>query len=258
MLALIAGRGRLPEILAERTGAEIIGLRGVSYDALRPEKNYGIEALGSLIADCVSAGVTAVCFAGGLTRVPLDPTKLDQKTLPLVPRMMEALAAGDDAALRTVVAFFEEAGIRTVGAHELCPELLPVAGSYGGVAPDGFETDADRGWEVIAALGAADVGQSCVVQDGQVLAVEALFGTDWMLDSLKDRPRGAGGLLCKAAKPGQDLRVDMPTVGPDTVRKLADLGLNGLVIKSGEVMVLDQEEPFALARARGLLFWVRE
>lgn len=257
MLALIAGRGRLPQIVAEATGAQVIGIEGVPLDGLTPDRTFRIERIGSLIDELRDDGVTEVCLAGAIRRVPLDASAVDARTLPYVPRMMEALVQGDDAALRIVVDFFEEAGLRVRGAHELCPELLPPPGDYGPVGSGPFLSDAIRGWEVIAALGSADVGQACVIAKGQVLAVEAAFGTDWMLDTLASRPEGGGGLLCKAPKPGQEMRVDMPAVGPGTVEKAAAAGLDGIAIAADGVMVIDRERTFEAARKHGIVFWVR-
>ena len=201
----------------------------------------------------------AVCFAGSLQRVPLDATEIDAATMPLVPRMMEALKSGDDAALRTVLAFFEEAGLTIRAAHEVAPDLLPEPGALGELSPEtGDEEDALRAAAVIATMGAADVGPACVVQRGQVLAVAALFGTDWMLESLASRPDdGAGGLLFKAPKPDQDRRIDLPTIGPGTVAAAAKAGLKGIAIEKDGVMVLDRPATIKAADAAGLFVWVR-
>lgn len=256
-LALIAGQGRLPALVAETGDALVVGVEGLENGYPAPDRSFRIEQLGALIADLKETGITEVCFAGAIRRVPLDATKIDPRTKPYVPRMMAALASGDDAALRIVVAIFEEAGFAVRGAHEVRPDLLPEAGDYGLSGSEGFRADAARGWDAIAALGAADIGQACVVSKGQVLVTEASYGTDWMLESLANRPDGSGGLLCKAPKPGQELRIDMPTVGPETVAKAAKAGLAGIAIAAGGVIVIDRAETFAAAKAHGLAFWVR-
>jgi DUF1009 family protein len=107
-------------------------------------------------------------------------------------------------------------------------------------------------------MGAVDIGQSCVVAAGQALAVEALFGTDWMLDSLRLRPDGAGGVLFKAPKPDQDRRVDLPTIGPSTVAGAAAAGLSGIAIEAGGVMVTDRDRTIADCDRLGLFLWVRK
>lgn len=261
MLALIAGRGRLPSLLHRALGPSplVAAMDGFPPDDLSVDIPFRIETLGSFLADLAARGVTEVCFAGGVNRPPLDPARVDAATLPLVPRMVTALQSGDDAALRTVLAFFEEAGLTIRAAHDLLPELLPEPGSLAGrkLSRDDDE-EAIRAAAAVVAMGAADIGQACVVHRGQVLAVEASFGTDWMLQSLAHRPDGRGGILFKAPKPGQDRRIDLPAIGPGTVDLAAEAGLDGIVVEAGGVMVLDRTETVARAEARGVYLWVRK
>lgn len=262
MLALIAGQGRLPELLiaASTPRPLVASLERFPPDSVAPDLTFRIERLGSFLETLKSRGVSEVCFAGSLQRVPLDTAEIDPATMPLVPRMMEALKSGDDAALRTVLSFFEEAGLTICAAHEIAPDLLPKTGVLGAVEPTrDDDEDASRAAEVVAAMGSADIGQACVVHLGQVLAVEGSFGTDWMLQSLAHRPDDAtGGLFYKAAKPGQDRRIDLPTIGPGTVAAAASAGLKGIAIEEGGVLVIDRQETIAAADASGLFLWVRK
>ena len=258
MLALVAGQGRLPTILAEKSAPDrILALEGFSPDAVLPDETFRIETLGSLIQDLQSRGIERIVFAGAIGRPALDPSRIDPATMPLVPRMMAALQSGDDAALRIVVAFFEEAGITVVGAHQLLPDLLPSEGCLTARAPDErHHKDASRARDVVAALGAADIGQGAVVRSGQVLAVEGMFGTDWMLDSLKARPDAGGGIFFKAPKPDQDRRIDLPTIGPDTIRRASTAGLEGVFVEAGGVIVLDVEDCVQAANDANLFIQV--
>ncbi|MGI1661805.1 LpxI family protein [Palleronia sp. KMU-117] len=293
MLALIAGQGALPAlVLRRRPDALVCELAGFP-SGLAASRTFRIERLGAFLQDLRTAGVTEVCLAGRVGRPRLDPAAIDTATLPLVPRMMAALAQGDDAALRLVLAFFEEAGFAIRAAHDLVPEVLPSEGVLTGAAPGPtVERDLARARAAHAALGAADVGQAVVVAEGQVIAVEALPGTDWMLTSLLardpvfaptgglfDDPLGvaadvfggvaqgprprrdpalpAGGILYKAPKPGQDRRVDLPAIGPETLRRAAAAGLEGIVIEAGGVMLLDRDAALAVADRTGLFLWVR-
>lgn len=264
MLVLVAGQGALPGYLAGAldsagTPFQLAMLEGFEMDgaAGRPARSFRIETLGSFLADLVARGATEVCFAGSIQRPPLDPARVDAATMPLVPRMMKALAEGDDAALRIVLGFFEEAGLRIRGAHEIAPELLPRAGVLTAAQPGPHdEEDAARGADIVAAIGAADIGQACVVRKRQALAVEAMPGTDWMLASIADLGPG-GGILYKAPKPGQDRRIDLPLIGPGTVEGAARAGLAGIVVEAGGVMVLDKDATTAAADAAGLFVWVR-
>ncbi|PWJ19319.1 LpxI family protein [Jannaschia seohaensis] len=299
-VALVAGQGGLPGVLANalgRSGAPWFAchLEGFPPQAVGQSRGFRIEQLGTLIAALTAEGVERVCFAGAIARPPLDPSAVDAATMPLVPRMMQAIQAGDDAALRTVIAFFEEAGLTVVGAQEIAPELLdlPVTGS-----PSKQDAaDIVRAAEVHGALGAVDVGQGCVVAKGQVLAVEAAPGTDFMLATLAKQPpapprapsgglfggdlfggaadwlsgsggpqrrlpdfaRPSGGVFFKAAKPDQDRRIDLPTIGPATIRAVAAAGLNGLALEAGGVLVIDREDVAAQLASTGLFLaaWER-
>ena len=299
MLALIAGKGALPGVLARHlTDARqpylVCALEGFLPD-LPDVISFRVETLGSFLATLGAMGVTQACFAGAIQRPKLDPSAIDAATMPLVPRMMEALHQGDDAALRIVLSFFEEAGIAIVGASDLVPELIPDAGVLTATAPGDLDKrDATRAETAHAALAAADIGQALIVAHGQVLAVEALPGTDWMLRSLTvpgpaaaptgglfDDPFGVaadmmggpvhpsartrqrdpslppGGLLYKGPKTGQDLRIDLPTIGPGTVAGAIEAGLRGIVIVAGGTLVLDRPAVIAAADRAGLFLWVR-
>lgn len=261
MLALIAGQGRLPEhVLTHLSDPPLIAaLERFPPDTVTPDVTFRIETLGSFLAVLKDKGVRDVVFAGSLSRVPIDPSAIDAATQPLVPRMVAALQAGDDAALRTVLAFFEEAGFVVRAAHELAPDLLPKDGPLGALDPDHDITrEIARAEAALAAMGQADIGQACVVKGGQVLAIEGTFGTDWMLSSLADRPDEGGGILYKAPKPKQDHRIDLPTIGPDTVAHAKAAGLSGIVIKAGGVQVLDRARLIKAADAAGVFVMVHK
>ncbi len=258
MLALIAGQGALPgeivSAMAERP--HIASLAGFAPESVTPDEQFRLEHLGTFLGGLAARGVTEVCFAGAVRRPPIDQSAIDAATMPLVPRIAAAMGQGDDAILRTIIEVFEEAGLTVRGAHELAPSLLPDAGALAGAAPEGAAAEITRAREVLTAMGVADTGQACVVHRGQVLALEGLFGTDWMLASLTARPDGRGGLLYKAPKPGQDRRVDLPTIGPATLDGAAAAGLDGVVIEAGGVLVLDRVKTVAAARRHGLFLLV--
>lgn len=284
-LALMAGEGALPgALLAEMADRArdvlLCELRGhpiaPELRAGRPVLTFRLETLGSFIADLRARSVSAICFAGRVSRPEIDPAQIDAATKPLVPRMAQALQAGDDTALRVLAALFEEAGIQVSGVGDLAPGLLASEAVLTRAAPAEIaRTDAGRGMDIIAALAAVDVGQACVVADGQALAVEATAGTDWMLGTLTpsgeaddwaaarlQRAKAAyggarGGVLVKAAKPGQDLRFDLPTVGPETVDAAARAGLAGIVVEAGRVLILERETMIGAADAAGLFIWAR-
>lgn len=260
MLALIAGEGRLPAVLVDNLSdlPYIAAMEGYPPDFLTPDRVFRIEHLGTLLEEFKALGVTDVCFAGSIRRPAIDPAQIDAATMPLVPRMMAALSKGDDGALREVLTVFSEAGFNIRAANEFAAVLLPVAGVFTSRRTDTqHAADAVRAAEVVAHLGPLDIGQSCVVHRGRVLAIEGQFGTDWMLRSLRDRPDEGGGIFYKAPKPGQDRRIDLPVVGVDTIAAAHKARLEGVVVEENGVMVLDLAAVERAADEMGLFFWVR-
>ena len=256
MLALIAGEGALPGLIAPEAGftAALAG----NPPQIPTDVTFRLEHLGTLLQTLKDKGVTEVCFAGAVKRPAFDPSQIDRATLPLVQRLAATFEQGDDAALRGILEIFEEAGFTIHAAHQLIPEVLPDPGVPTERQPDGMaKASAARAAEVLAIIAPADIGQGCVAHKGQIIAIEAALGTAWMLESLQNRTDGAGGLFYKAPKTNQDRRVDLPTIGPDTVSQAADAKLDGIVIEAGGVMILDQARTVAEADARGLFLWVR-
>ena len=262
MLALIAGTGALPhEIVSRLDQAPVIcAMAGSEPDRVAAEIVFRLEHLGSFLNTLKERGVTGICMAGAVQRPAFDAAALDAATLPLVPHLQKALTTGDDSALRTFMTLFEAQGFTVHAAQDITPDLLMPAGVPTAKQPDDVDqADVARAEQVLAAMDAADTGQACVVRKGQVLGLETVYGTDWMLNGLRARPdMGQGGVLFKAPKPGQDLRTDMPTIGPETVANAAAAGLHGMVLRAGQVIILDREQVIAACDEAGLFLWLRE
>ncbi|MDZ4086126.1 MAG: UDP-2,3-diacylglucosamine diphosphatase LpxI [Tabrizicola sp.] len=263
--AIIAGQGRLPRALADAmTDVPLVAaLDGFTPDGLTVDLRFRVERLVPFLRALERDGIRQVIFAGGVTRPRLDPALLDEATAGLLPRLMQAMAAGDDATLRVVIELFEEFGFSVIGVEDLAPALLPGAGVLAGTVTPRDEADAARAARIVAALGAEDVGQGAVVVQGLCLGVEALPGTDALLAQvagivgLRPDPARGRGVFYKAAKPGQDRRIDLPTIGPDTLRGVAAAGLGGLAFQAGSVICLDLDEMQGLAGELGLFLWAR-
>lgn len=268
--ALIAGQGALPShltaalaargeayLVAEMDGfpAEIAGVEPI---------RFRVERLAPFLDQLAEAGVTHVAFAGSLRRPRLEPELIDARTATLVPRLLGAVQKGDDALLREVVAIFEDWDFTVVGVAEISPDLVPGPGFLTGEPSGADRKDAARAAEIVAGLGALDIGQGAVVAQGLCLAIESLPGTDAMLAfaaehaGLRPNPNGAKGVFYKAPKPGQDRRVDLPALGPVTVQAAAGAGLAGIVWEAGGVICLDRDRMIAEAEAAGLFLWARE
>jgi DUF1009 family protein len=263
--AIIAGRGRLPAALvaAMAEAPLVAALDGFAPDGLVPDLSFRVERLVPFLRLLEDRGVSRVVFAGAVQRPRLDPALLDPSTAELLPRLMQAMAAGDDATLRAVIEVFEEFGFAVAGLEDVAPSLLPGAGVLAGVVAERDKADAMRAAEIVAALGAVDVGQGAVVAQGLCLGVEALPGTDALLaqvagiSALRPDPGRGRGVFYKAAKPGQDRRIDLPTLGPETLRAAAAAGLGGVAFQAGSVICLDLAEMQALAGELGLFLWAR-
>ncbi len=261
-IALIAGEGRLAPAIAAALEAPLV----YALDHLKPDleaRPFRLERLVPFLDELTDQGVTQVVFAGAIRRPRIEPELFDPRTMTIVPRILMGMQSGDDAALRAVLDVFEESGIAICSVDQILPDLVPGAGVLTGTPGPRDEKDAARAAAIVQGLGALDIGQGAVVAQGLCLAVEALPGTQAMLEfarlhaGLKPDPKGAGGVLYKAPKPGQDRRIDMPTIGPDTVTQAAAAGLAGIAWEAGGVILLDQAEAVRRAESAGLFLWAR-
>lgn len=252
MRAILAGMGALPGLLLEAGPAEVVRFRGVPV-SLEPSIEARFEQLGQLFDDLRAANVTEVCLAGAMSRPPLDPVAFDPLTASKMPLLMHAMGQGDDALLRAVIGVIEEAGFTVVAAPAMRPDLVAPAGVLAGKAMG--EADAARARAVLDALGPLDVGQGAVAAKGQIIGLETLQGTDAMLAFVAHTLPGSGGVFVKRPKPGQDLRVDMPAIGPDTIRNAATAGLKGIEIAAGNVLLLDRDGILGACAETGMNLW---
>ena len=254
-LGIVAGGGHLPRRLVELCrsngrGAFVIALEG-NTDAATVE---GVDHLWVKMGQTKRAiealrkvGARELVLIGPVKRPSLSELRPDGYTI----RALSKLGfnrLGDDGILGAIVRHLEGEGFIVRGVDELMGDLLAVAGPYGRHLPDAqAEADIERGIAVVRAMGAADVGQATVIQNGIVLGVEAVEGTDALLERCGPlRRSGLGGVLVKVSKPGQERRADLPTVGVKTVEGAAAAGLRGIAIEAGGTLVVDTD---AVARA---------
>jgi lipid-A-disaccharide synthase len=264
-IGILAGGGRLPLTIAESvTGhggsVHIVAIEGEADQAVArfPHTWVNWGHVGRMVTTLRRHGGTMV-IAGSVRRPNLWKMRPDLGFLLSLPQILEMMAGGgDDSVLSRVVRFFEAKGIEVRGAHEVAPDLLASAGPAGALALDAAaQADAELGFAVRAALGPLDAGQAVVVAGGRVLAIEGAEGTDAMLaraGSLRDTRTGAArsGVLAKGPKPGQELRVDMPAIGPRTVEGVAAAGLAGVAVEAGAVLLLDREQAVQAADNSGV------
>jgi DUF1009 family protein len=262
LLGIIAGSGGLPRRLIEACRATsrdvfVLALEGEA----EPETvatvahawcrmGAAAKALGLLRDN----GVTDLVLAGSIKRPTLTSIRPDWRAAKFFAKVGYRLL-GDDGLLSAIAKELEIEGFRLVGAHELLDEAAAVPeGPLGRLEPSAeAEADIARGIAIARAIGALDIGQAVVVQQGLVLGVEAIEGTDALLRRCAGLHRdGPGGVLVKVEKPGQEKRVDRPTVGPQTVRLAVEAGLQGIAIEAGTTLLLDRDEVILAADAAGL------
>lgn len=257
-LGIIAGGGSLPRRLSAAAAsrgmpAYILGLKGQTDEQTSPQAWVRMGAAGRAIDLLKAEGVDTLVMAGHVRRPALSELKPDLRTLQLFARLGRR-ALGDDTLLRAVATELEREGFRIIAPHEIDPTLLSPVGALSGRTPNSEEQqDIRRGIEVARQLGHLDVGQGVVVQQGIVIAVEAVEGTDAMLTRCKAlRRRGPAGVLVKACKPQQDKRLDLPTIGLRTLTKAYQAGLAGIAVEAGASLLLDRDEVRATADRLGL------
>lgn len=267
-IAIIAGGGRLPRELAEVLDAQgakpiVIAVEGEAETASMTSFDpipITLERYGTLPSLLRQAGVTHVVLAGTIERRPsLRGMYWNFSLLKLLPRVVAALSSGDDILLRAILRHLESEGFSVMGAHEILPDLISAEGPLSQRRPGpADERDIRAAFEAAKAIGALDIGQAAVSVGGRVIALEGIEGTDGLLDRVAQlRSHGriaatSGGVLVKCAKPAQEIRADLPTIGPATVDRAHAAGLSGIAIEAGRSLVLQQAMVAERADKRGL------
>ena len=266
-VAILAGGGRLPrQLIDHRTSQgcpfKLLAFRGFAARDVRARADATLHLLDlqGILAQLQAWKPASVTLAGGVHR-PSATALLSAYSLFMnFQKVRSVISKGDDNLLRGAVSLLEEWGQRVVGVHELMPGLTASAGVLGQHAPN----DEDRqvmtaGFEVLRALSPYDVGQAVAMSGERVLAIEGPEGTDRMLKRAKAVQRrfllsrsSLRGAIIKAAKRGQDLRVDMPAIGPRTVQEAHKAGLHGVAVGAGSTLIVDKEKTIETANRLGL------
>jgi UDP-2,3-diacylglucosamine hydrolase len=207
-----------------------------------------------------SEGCRDLVFIGTLLRPALSEIRLDLRTLRLLPQVLTSFRGGDDHLLSGIGRILERDGFRMVGIKDVAPDLLMPEGCLTRAAPDAHAiADIARGCEVLRALGPFDIGQAAVVIDGHVVGIEDIEGTDGLLARIaglrtqrRIRATSGHGVLVKAPKSKQDLRFDLPTVGPRTIEGAVKAELAGVAVAAGNTIIADPQDMIAAADKAGL------
>jgi len=267
-VGVIAGGGAMPfavaDSLTKRGIAPVLfALRG-ACDPARVERFrhhwISVGQIGRAKKLLRSEGCRDLIFIGTLLRPALSEIRLDWGTIRVIGHIIAAFRGGDDHLLSGIGRIFEQDGFRMVGIRDVAPDILMPEGSIARAAPDAAATaDIARGREVLGALGPFDIGQAVVVIDGHVVAVEDIEGTDGLLarvarlrEAGRIRARSGRGVLVKAPKSGQDLRFDLPTIGPKTIEGVGKAGLAGIAVIAGRTIAADSQAMIEAADNAGV------
>lgn len=267
-LGIAAGSGPLPAALARAalaSGREVfvVGIKGAAGPEIEqfPHAWVRLGAMGEFLRVLKEQRCEDIVLIGGVKRPNLSTLIPDSTARRIMPRVAKWMMQGDDGLLRGLSEFLEkEHGFRIVGAHEVAKDLLAPVGALTEFVPTASqEKDIDIAVRAALAIGALDIGQGAVACRGIVLALEAAEGTDRMLERIASLPEGVrgtpdarDGVLVKLSKPGQERRVDMPTIGVDTVANAAAAGLAGIAVEAGGALVVDGEAVAKAANRAGL------
>ncbi|MCY4196884.1 MAG: UDP-2,3-diacylglucosamine diphosphatase LpxI [Rhodobacteraceae bacterium] len=266
-IVVVAGSGRYPDLLIGELIDREYDVKILALPGFDPDQKFqylivdspSLETFTQSLERLHHDGYYHIAFAGAVRRPRQSSDAVaDQSGLP-------DLRQGDDAILKQIVQITENAGFEVIGGHQLVPELVATPGILGQQSPSAEDRqDVARAAEIVRVIGALDVGQAAVVVNRQCVAVETAAGTNAMLDfaaktidrvnPISDHARG---ILYKAPKPGQELRIDMPTIGTDTVRHAAASGLSGIAIEAHTVLILDRSDVIAAADAHEMFVWAR-
>ena len=261
-LGILAGSGDLPARVIQACRDSRRDFFVIAFEqqtdpavvATTPHAWVRLGAAGTALAELRKAGVEELVMAGSIRRPSLAALRPDIWATKVLAKA-GIRARGDDGLLSAIVRELEAGeGFHIVGPESILPGILAEEGVLGSIRPDEIAlADVDLGIVVARAIGALDVGQGAVVQQGMVLAVEAAEGTDAMLARCRGLAReGPAGVLVKVRKPGQESRVDLPTIGVKTVKAAATAGLRGIAVEAGGALLVDRIGLIATADKAGV------
>jgi DUF1009 family protein len=253
-LCIIAGKGELPRtlinacenngrpyfVLAVENSAEeeTVALTGDNYAWCR------LGAIGKALEIMRKEGVEEIVMAGHVTRPKLSGLRPDLKGTKLLARLGSQILGGDNEILSSIVEFLEEEGFRVCGVEEIVRDLVAPEGLIGSIYPDKrAQSDIAFAAGIARHIGELDIGQAVIVQNGHILGVEAIEGTDALIQRCAElKIEEKGGVLVKVKKPQQERRVDLPTIGLDTVQRVAECGFAGIAVEAGASLIVNRRE----------------
>ena len=262
-LGIIAGDGDLPAEIAKiqtKSGGKCfiasLGLEN-NFDEFTHEY-FSLGSVGSIIDYFKNNSVEHIIIIGGIKRPDFKSLKVDFSGSILLAKILKQKALGDDNLLKIVVQHIESKGIKVIHPHEILSQYKIEISSK--TLPSKQDNkDIEIGSRVITSLGSMDVGQSVVVSNGYVVGIEAAEGTDNLIQRSDDlRSQKTHGTLIKMSKSSQDMRVDVPVIGPHTISLLAKHGFNGVAIEKSGVIIINPKETKNLLDEHSLFLKILE
>jgi DUF1009 family protein len=268
ILGLIAGEGRLPFLVAasaKQAGLKVVcaGLAGSVEPSLANEVdvfyNVALARPGSWIRKLRRHGVTSTIMVGRVSKGRIfTPWRIlrylpDWRALKIWYWTLRKVNKQNDTLLCALADELASGGIILENSTMYCREHLADKGRMTkNEPPSSVKEDIEFGWQIVKKLGELDIGQAIAVKEKEVIAVEAIEGTASMIERAGGLCKSGGWTLIKAAKPKQDMRFDVPCVGPDTIRSMANCGGKCLVIEAGKTIVIDKPQTITLAEQLGV------
>ncbi len=260
-LGLIAGNGMMPVEIIRHCNQHNIPVFVVGLEPFATEEQLSeaphifarMGEAGKILKAMKEHNVHEIVLAGGIKRPSFKELIPDWEAVKIIAKIaMKKMS--DDNLFRVVMDEIESRGFKVVGIEEVVPDMLFQEGIYGKVKPSKEDMDdIERGWTVAKAIGAVDVGQAVVVQEGLVLAMEAIEGTDMVLSRAAQlRKPGKSPVMVKVLKPGQDMRVDLPAIGLQTMELFVKYGIGGIAVEAGGILLIEKDAVIKKADENGI------
>ena len=266
-LAIVAGAGELPinivkHCIKNNLNYKIIHFEGVELPWAKGQSviSAKFEKPNTLFLSLKDFKCDQVVFAGSMKRPKLNPLRFDKKFLSIASRLLPALKSGDDTTLKIIAEIFEKEGFKIISANQLLKNLFVSEGILTKLKPNDDDLiDIKRGLEILDHISAIDVGQACIVGQGLCLGIETIQGSDELIkfaslkkDAYLNNKAGGKGVFLKSQKINQDTRIDVPTIGINTIQNIANAGFSGIALKANNVQIIDKEVCIELANQLGI------
>lgn len=256
---IIAGKGSLPKLVKENLPNSVV----VGFDSDLPDipcdLTTNFAQVGKVIEFAKSHDVSKIIMAGAMKKPDFSSIKPDAEGAVLLAKIAAGKifgGKGDDFILRKVIDFLEGKKFQILGVHEVLKNILAPKGVIGSITPTPEQiADIEFGMAEAKKLGKKDIGQAVIIENQQLLATEDENGTANLIERAWDLKKSYGGVLVKGAKPQQDMRVDLPSIGLATINQLVKAGIKGVAIESGKSLLLEKEEMIAAANTQNIFIF---